>query len=245
MKIPGLAFLVILIISGCKSQPDDIVPLINNLKLRQTLVSEYDANSDGKLTPDEVHFIKELKVYGDDEYDLNGLKYLEALEDFYASGGIYSYINLHENKNLEKAEIRNMSKLKSVLVNKNVQELILSNNDKLESVVLESMPFLHTLIVTDPIKKLPSGEAPSLTWLTVNCTNLDNLDLSMYPRLERLYCSNPNFNELDLSMLPNLMDVRCKGVARIILAPGQKIHGVNIEPDYRNSIDENTQIITK
>lgn len=245
MKISSLFAIVILIISGCHSHPDDIVPLINNLDLRRILVSEYDVNSDGKLTPDEVSQIKELNIHRTEDSRLLGLEYLDGLENFYCTADNLDYILLHENKNLEKAELRFMKNLKRVFVNKNLQELIISEAKNLESLKLESMPFLHTLIVAAPIKEFSTGECPSLTWLTIDCENIDKLDLSLYPRLESLYIQNPNFTELDLSMLPNLRDVRCKGVSRIVLAPGQKIDGVNIEPDYRNCIDESTQIITK
>ncbi len=242
--ILGLVTLVVLILPSCSSQPDDIVPLIDNLELRKTLIDEYDANGDNKLTPDEVKLIKKFSRKVDGE--LTGIKYLTDLEEFHGNCLNCQSLDLHDNAKLEEVDIMNLEDLHEIKVNPNIQKLRIARAKKLKKVNLGSLPFVQSIVITEsPVDELITGECPSLTWLTIDRTYLKNIDLSLYPRLEELFCSDTGIDELDLSMLPNLKKVRCKGVRKVIVSPEQKIKGLNIAPDYKYCIDKDTQIITK
>ena len=241
-----LAFLAIAATGCSDSVPSDIVPEIDNVPMRQVLVRKFDANSDGKLSPDEVRLIKEVYLNSDMGENYNVLKHLVSLERLEGNGcEIYS-LDITDNTKLKDCELRNLDNLKHIKVNKNLQNLIMSRAKDLSEVDLPEMPYLQWLCISrSPLEKLSTGNCPSLTTLTVNDTYLTELDLSKYPRLEEVFCDNTKIETLDLSMLKNLNQVRCKGVKKVIISPEQKIVGLNIDPDYKYCIDRDTEIITK
>lgn len=233
--------------AGCTdSLPSDIIPKIDNLKMRELLVNEFDANSDGKLSPDEVMQIKEVSFGSNVGEDYNGVKYLSALEKLDGNGCKMYSLDLSANKKLKECNLKNIDELKAIKVPENIQFLALIRAEALTEVNLSDMPYIRWLVVTEsPVTKLNTGKCPSMTTLIVDNTYISELDLSKYPRLEGLFCSSTKVNELDLSMLKNLSNVRCKGVKKVIVSPEQKIVGLNIAPDYKYCIDRETEIITK
>lgn len=233
--------------TGCSdSLPSDILPKINNLEMRKTLVQEFDANSDGKLSPDEVMQIKEVSFGSRVGDDYSGIKYLAALETFDGNGCKMNSLDLTDNKVLKECSLMNLDELRSIKVPQNIQTLSLLRARALNAVNLPDMPYIRMLVVSEsPVTDFSTGECPSLTTLTLEDSYIGNVDLSKYPRLEELYCSNTKIEELDLSMLKNLKDVRCKGVKRVLLSPEQKIAGLNVAPDYKYCIDRDIEIITK
>ncbi len=232
---------------GCSdSLPSDIIPKINNLEMRESLVREFDANSDGKLSPDEVMLIKETGFSHKDGSDYSGIKYLQALEKFHGNCCEMTTLDLSQNKSLKDCNLMNIKKLKSIKVPQNIQDLSLLRAEVLKAVDLPDMPYIRMLCISEsPVGEFVTGECPSLTTLTVDHTYISDLDLSKYPRLEELFCSGTKVEQLDLSMLKNLYHVRCKGVKKVIISPEQKIVGLNVDPDYKYCIDQNTEIITK
>ena len=250
MKTTGLmGWLTIfsLATAGCTdSLPSDIVPKIDNLKMRELLVNEFDANSDGKLSPDEVMQIKEVSFGSKAGEDYNGVKYLSALEKLGGNGCKMYSLDLSANKKLKECNLMNLDNLKAINAPENIQTLGLVRAKALTEVNLRDMPYIKMLVISEsPVTKMNTGKCPSLTTLTVDNTYISELDLSKYPRLEELFCSNTKVNELDLSMLKNLYHVRCKGVKKVIVSPEQKIVGLNIAPDYEYCLDRETEIITK
>lgn len=248
-RVVGWQILLALVLAttGCSgSLPSDILPKINNLEMRKMLAQEFDANSDGKLSPDEVVQIKEVNFGSRVGEDYNGIKCLAALETFDGNGCKMHSLDLSENEMLKECRMMNLDELKSISVPQNIQYLSLLRARALNAVNLPNLPFLRMLVVSEsPVTDFSTGECPSLTTLTVDDTYIKDLDLSKYPRLEELFCSNTKVVELDLSTLKNLKLVRCKGVKRVILSPEQKIEGLNVGPDYKYCIDRDTEIITK
>lgn len=238
---------LVLTTAGCSdSLPSDILPKINNLEMRKTLVQEFDANSDGKLSPDEVMQIKEVSFGSRIGEDYGGIKYLAALETFDGNGCEMHSLDLTDNKKLKNCHLMNLDELKFIKVPQNIQNLSLLRARTLNTVNLPDMPFIQMLVVSEsPVTDFSTGECSSLATLTLNDSYIGEVDLSKYPRLEELFCSNTKVEELDLSMLKNLREVRCKGVKRVILSPEQKIVGLNIAPDYKYCIDRDIEIITK
>lgn len=214
--------------------------------MRKMLAQEFDANADGKLSPDEVEHIKEVNFGSRVGEDYNGIEYLAALETFDGNGCEMHSLDLSENEMLKECRMKNIDKLKSISVPQKIQCLSLASARALNAVNLPDMPFLRMLVVSEsPVYDFSTGECPSLTTLIVDDTYIKDLDLSKYPRLEKLFCSNTKVGELDLSTLKNLELVRCKGVKKVILSPEQKIEGLNVGPDYKYCIDRDTEIITK
>lgn len=246
-RVVGWQSILVLAITGCSgSLPSDILPKINNLEMRKVLVQKFDANSDGKLSPDEVTQIKDVSFGSRVGEDYSGIKYLTALETFDGNGCEMFSLDLSDNEMLKECSLMNLDELKSIKMPKNIQDLSLLRAKALNTVNLPDMPFLRMLVVSEsPVTDFVTGGCPSLTTLTVDDTYIKDLDLSKYPRLEEVFCSNAKVEELDLSMLKNLKTVRCKGVKRVVLSPEQKIEGLNVGPDYRYCIDRDTEIITK
>lgn len=214
--------------------------------MRKSLVSDFDANGDGTLSPDEVMQIKEVSFGSKVGEDYSGMKYLPALESFSGNGCEMLSLDLSENDMLKSCNLMNIDELKFIKVPHNIQELYIVRAKALNKVVFPDMPFLRALCVSEaPVTEITTGKCPSVTILTVDDTQISDLDLSNYPRLEELFCSNTKVNQLDLSMLKNLSSVRCKGVKKVVISPGQKIEGLNIAPDYKYCIDNDTEIITK
>lgn len=228
------------------SQHPDILPKIDNLEMRKILSQEFDANSDGKLSPDEVAEIKKVNFGSRVGENYGGIKYLSALETFEGNGCEMYSLDLSENEMLKDCHLMNLHEFKSIKVPQNLQNLSILRAHALTTITLPDMPFIYMLVVSEsPVTELTTGKCPSLTTLTVDDTHITSIDLSKYPRLEELYCSNTKVKELDLSMLKNLREVRCKGVRKVILSPEQKIVGLNVGPDYKYCIDHDVDIITK
>lgn len=194
---------LVLATTGCSgSLPSDILPKINNLEMRKMLAQEFDANADGKLSPDEVEHIKEVNFGSRVGEDYNGIEYLAALETFDGNGCEMHSLDLSENEMLKECRMKNIDKLKSISVPQKIQCLSLASARALNAVNLPDMPFLRMLVVSEsPVYDFSTGECPSLTTLIVDDTYIKDLDLSKYPRLEKLFCSNTKVGELDCRRL--------------------------------------------
>lgn len=250
MKLKFIICLNVLFIlaTGCdNSGPADIVPKLDNLDMRKEIVRNFDANQDGKLSPDEVKHIKEIDLdYYVEGDNLEGIKYLTEMTDFSSNGAKIQNLNLSANKNLCFVDLMNMPNLREIKVNKSLQGLALVRIKKLYSLDLGSMPFLYYLVITEsPLELLEIGECPSLVTLNLNETRLKNIDLTKFPRLETLFCSETLIKEIDLSSLKNLQTARLKGIKKIYISPDQKIEGLNVMPDYEYVLDKDAEIIVK
>jgi Leucine-rich repeat (LRR) protein len=68
-----------------------------------------------------------------------------------------------------------------------------------------------------PIEKFRPSRKIHLDWLTIQNCNLTELDLSLFPNILRLDCSNNKIKKLDLAGAPHLQELICKGNQLIAL----------------------------
>lgn len=188
-------------------------------EFRAYVSKNFDANSDGILSREEIANVKSIDVAyhseGDEEgwgriTSLWGIEYLTSLEHLECYYNEITYLNLSQN-----------TKLKYLSCSDNfMTELDLSNNPELEYLSCEDTP-LESLDVSHNNKLtridcyrcslaiLTLGSQPVLTILDCGENSLSALDVSKAPALEKLGCYYNNLTSLDVSQNTKLYELEC------------------------------------
>jgi cell wall surface anchor family protein len=240
-KIYLLSTLVTLLVS---CYPNDVIKEIKDLEFREYLIREFDANKDHKLTKDEVILITEV-VIPYDVKSVQGIEYLENLEEYHENGGKMVSLNLSKNSKLQKVDCMNMRQLSNLQVPRNIETIVMTRT-ALKELKLKDMPFLSELYcIESSLETLEIDKCPCLTIINCNDNELTEIDLSKFPALKELYCNGNNLTVIDISKNPELKSLRCKknkNLKEIICKKGQKIEGITHNVDYKYDIDKGIHI---
>lgn len=240
-KIYLLSTLVILLAS---CYPSDVIKEIKDLEFRDYLIREFDANKDHKLTKDEAMLITEVVVPYKVK-SVQGIEYLENLEEYHENGGKMTSLDLSKNSRLQNVKCMNMKQLSNLQVPQNIETIVMTRT-ALRELKLKDMPFLSGLHCTESeLETLEIGNCPCLTSISCDYNELTEIDLSRFPALKTLYCSGNNLTVIDVSKNPELERLMCKknkNLKEIICKKGQKIEGITYNVDYKYSIDKGINI---
>lgn len=172
---------------------------------RQYLSSNFDSDSDGYLSAEEMSCITELKTSGtqlDDVEDFTGIEYLSSLETIYFSYTRIESLDISKNIALKTLILDNVYAIK---------EIDLSKNVNLENLELDYVDIHNVDLTNNPkLKRVciirHDGFVPFM----------ESLDLSQNPLLEELLlASSAEEVDIDLSNNPNLKKLSLSGNAEL------------------------------
>lgn len=234
-----------MLLAGC--YPSDVLKKIPDGEFQRYLTDEYDYNGDHKLAKNEALAASDMYIgiYFEGK-NLDGIHYLENLEELTAENSVLERIDVSRNRHLKKITLDHMRSLRELKIGPQIEELILRYQSP-EQVIFTSTENLKTYIncYSNKLHTLGISSAPQLTWLNVSYNQISELDLSGFPNLERFYCDGNNLTSLDLSSNLNLKSVTiCDNPQlRVLwLKKGQQIEGINVNRNNRYAIDSQVEI---
>lgn len=200
---------------------------------RDYVTSEFDKDSNGKLSEEEIARVMYITVNKKGIKNLKGIEYFTALKDLDCDNNQLTDLDVSknitlrylgcENNNLIELDLKkntnlnhlnarfnNLRKL-NVTENDALRILNLANND-LTELNLSNNIVLDTLgCNNNNLMKLDINQNIALEYLYCSNNNLTKLDLSNNIALEYLYCSNNKLTVLDLSKNNVLISLDCSG----------------------------------
>ena len=202
---------------------------------------DFDANGDGRLSPEEARLIREInvsewyKVTGNRIYSLEGIEYFTGLTFLACYGNALTELDLSKNTELTylhvgtnlltKLDLSNNTKLVELYVGKNmITEIDLSPCpglkkfhcfvcSELTSVDFSKNPELVEVYAEScpKITSLDFSNNPDLAVVRCYDGNLTSLDVSNCTKIEALNCFDNQLTELDVSRFTELTVLDCSG----------------------------------
>ena len=173
---------------------------IPDANFKTALLAEYDANSDGEISPDEAEAVTAMDISGTIPQitSLEGIEYFTNLVSLDCSYNKIKSLNLASNTKLTTL-LAATNQLESVALPSSVTTLDLSNN-KLSTVDVSKMKGLTSLnVANNKLGSLNVSQNTALTELLCLNNNLVSLDVTKLRALKELNCSNNQIGQLDLS----------------------------------------------
>lgn len=202
--------------SGCtKDNPiilkevEDVCVLMDDIKFMQYCYSEFDVNSDGKVSMIEAAAVRKIDVSGKSIMSFKGIEYFTNLTSFNCTGC-----------KLVELDVKNMVKLEELYCAANeLTNLNVSKNVNLKYLNCHSCGFT-TLDVSKNVELID---------LYCPYNNLTTLDVSKNVKLTELSCNDNNLTALDVSKNVKLTELECDFNNLTILDVSK-----NVELDYLN-----------
>lgn len=161
---------------------------------RQYVSENFDSNSDGYLSAEEISFITDLSISSynsNDSKDFTGIEYFSSLETINFRFIRVENLNISKNTALKTLKFDNIYALKEIDISKNVN--------------LEYLELLDTDITNIDLSNNPKLKSLRIGWWNGGPTYIESLDVSKNPLLEELdFWSTAEGIEIDLSNNPNL-----------------------------------------
>lgn len=161
---------------------------------RQYVSENFDSNSDGYLSAEEISFITDLSISrynSNDSKDFTGIEYFSSLETINFSFIRVENLNISKNTALKTLKFDNIYALKEIDISKNVN--------------LEYLELLDTDITNIDLSNNPKLKILYIGWWNGGPPYIESLDVSKNPLLEELdFSSTAEGIEIDLSNNPNL-----------------------------------------
>lgn len=246
----GLLFLTVLLSFAMllfilHRYPDNVLDEVNDGEFRKYLVDAFDRNNDNKITGQEALSVTDMSPGYDCMFtDISGIEYFENLVLYIHSYGREKSVDLSGNNKIRRVSLTEMANLVEFKCNKEIEDIVLTRTS-LVKLSLGNMPQLKSFVCCEGhLISFNTGSAPLLKNLCLKSNELMKLDLSKYPSLETLDCSNNNLSFLDIRNNPNLKGLKCKrnSSLTLLMNRGQKIYGINEDPDYEAGMDKGTVI---
>ncbi len=245
-KVIGmLAFSASLVIATCAYIPGmpllatDDSPIVCRLNEKNfpdknflDKVREYDKDSNGYLSEQEIAAVTKMYFYDDGIESLDGIEYFTSLKLLRCGSNKIKSLNIGALKQLEQLDCSNnelyeldvrynpalqnlecdQNHLKTIDVshNSNLTFLTCSENE-LTSLDLSKNEKLNGVMCGyNPIKSLDFSGNPNLSSLDCRNCPIESLDFSNNPKFSDLNCSDNRIRVLDLSKNTNMFRLICK-----------------------------------
>ena len=195
--------------SGCtKDNPiilkevEDVCEQMDDIKFMEYCYSNFDVNSDGKVSMIEAAAVKEIYVGKKSITSLNGIEYFTNLEELECSANKLTSLDVRKNVKLTEL-FCNENNLTALDVSKNVKLTVLqlryneiTNIDISKNIALTDLSCYNNKLTSLDVRK-----NVALTNLSCSSNNLTSLDVSKNVKLEYLYCRK---NPLEIIYINNI-----------------------------------------
>ena len=176
----------------------------------RSVVSGYDSNSDGILSPAEIQDVTEITCDMQEIADLRGIEFFSELTYLSCQGNQLTSLNVSNNAALIVLRCWN-NQLTDLDVshNPNLERLDCHGNgiSVLDVSQNPALTFLNTYNL--PLGSLDVSHNPALETLVCFQNGLTALNLSNNPALTQLYCYENQLTSLDVSHNPALTTLSC------------------------------------
>ena len=195
-------------------------------------VKQYDINSDGVLSQQEIAAVTEMSfgLYEDRQHEsLTGIKYFTSLESLICFRTFIESIDVSGMTNLKKLNIWQVGARSLNISGCTSLETLDCSCNYLDTLDVSGLSNLKVLncsfnterldlpdkVTRDPgvydegITELNISGCTALEELNVGINQISTLDLSQCPNLKALYCGKTQLNSLDLSNCPDLEILSC------------------------------------
>ena len=171
-----------------------------------TVMAAVDADSDGKLSVDEINSVTSIVVQGESKanrgslYDISGIELFSNLE----------ILNV-EYQNLTDIDVSQNTDLIALYLNSNnLTAIDLSNNLALTSLSIgsnyltsidlsENINLQELRVGTNQLTSIDLSNNINLTYITIHSNQLSSLDISNNTKLETITCQDNQLTALDVS----------------------------------------------
>ncbi len=177
---------------------------------RNYVIENFDLDSDGKLSDDEIKAATNIKVNNKNISSLDGLEHFTALTELDCSSNTLINLDISKNTFLKKLQC-NYNKLTNLDTSNNIllTELICNSNE-LSSLDFKKNTALKSLYCSfNKLTNLDLNNNNALEYVDCSDNKLTNLDLSNNNVLEHVNCSYNELTNLDLSNDSALKYVQC------------------------------------
>ncbi len=179
---------------------------------RQYVTANFDADSNGALSEDEIAQITAIDVSGLEIESLQGIAYFGALEELYCSDNLLTALDVGGNPAL-KMLYCDINRLTALDIGNNpaLEELYCFDNS-LTALDVSHNPALKLLHCSENrLTTLDVANNPAL--ITLNCSDnlLTALDVGNNTALETLSCSTNQLQALDVSRNTAVHTLHCSG----------------------------------
>lgn len=179
---------------------------------RKYVKSEFDQDSNGKLSDEEISDADLIDLTGKSIKDLTGLKYFTSLQILECSGLKLAELDVSSNTKLTTL-IADGNKLSKITVTKNTSltELILDDN-KLSSLNVSKNTSLKELSVAgNALTNLDLTNNTSLQYLDCSDNSISSITYpSSYSQLTTFNCASNALTRISLTKYSRLTTVRCE-----------------------------------
>ena len=236
-------------------------------KFRNYVLTEFDKNSDSKLSSEEIAAVKKIQANGMGIKSLDGVGFFTALETLQCWDNELTELDVSKNTKLTSLSC-SKNKLTALDVSKNTEltrlycgsnkltELDVSKNAKLEMLDCESDSLYSYMQLTEldvsqntalkelncygvKMQRLNVSGCTALEELYCGGNRLTALDVSENTNLTILRCNSNNLAELDVSKNLNLTDLYCRNnfLAELDVSKNSELKSINCEKNGLTSLD--------
>ena len=171
---------------------------------REYVSSNFDKNSDGKLSESELLAVKEIDAHSQAQdkkiENIKGIEYFTNLVKANFSGGAISEADFSENTLLTSLNISNNS-LKSINLanNRSLVLLYLDDNDIQEIDLASNVALTELNLSGNPLKNINLSENKNLKQLLLSDSNIKTIDISSNTALDLLDLADNKLAAIDLT----------------------------------------------
>ena len=238
-------------------------------KFRNYVLTEFDKNSDSKLSSEEIAAVKKIQANGMGIKSLDGVGFFTALETLQCWDNELTELDVSKNTKLTSLSC-SKNKLTALDVSKNTEltrlycgsnkltELDVSKNAKLEMLDCESDSLYSYMQLTEldvsqntalkelncygvKMQELNVSGCTALEELNCGSNQLTALDVSQNTNLTILRCGSNHLAELDVSRNANLTRLNCEynNLAVLDVSKNPELKHINCEKNGLTSLDLN------
>lgn len=253
----GAAAVLLGCLAGCKSGKESTNVTIDektfpDAEFRRIVSTEFDLNSDGKLSPSEINAVTDIDVSVSGIHDLKGIELFSELAFLDCSCNYLAYMDVSHNGELKYLRCYE-NRLMELDVSKNPELVELDCRDnQLETLDVSKNPELFELTCSNnQLTSLDVTENPRLQYLLCEHNHLTELDTTKNLLLRAIYCDHNQLDHLDVTHNPLIGMLGCtwnrlkeldvsKCSLEIVVDAGDdvKINNEDKEPDKGCPIDE-------
>lgn len=177
---------------------------------RDYVSSNFDTNTDGLLSQEEIDAVTSIKVSAMGISDLTGISVFTSLKDLACTHNNLTELKINKNMALSKLTCynNNLTEL-DIRYNTNLKRLYCNDNKLTRIDGTDKVKLYHLSCQGNQLTKLDVSENRDMLELDCSSNQLTTLDVSKYPRLELLKCSSNQLTELDTANNNMLEAVYC------------------------------------
>ncbi len=179
---------------------------------RKYVKSEFDQDSNGKLSDEEISDADLIDLTGKSIKDLTGLKYFTSLQILECSGLKLAELDVSSNTKLTTL-IADGNKLSKITLTKNTSltELILDDNKLSTLNVSKNISLKELSVAGNSLTKLDLANNTSLQYLDCSDNSISSITYpSDYGQLTTFNCASNELTRISLSKYSRLTTVRCE-----------------------------------